>query len=143
MFKRFFKFLFPFRSKKISVIPEVKAIDETPAISERELYLEQRLKDLETMNFEDYIADRMLVDTGDGFQIKFLGENVVRVISKSLYYLVKDSDNYLVFTFKNAEHLTGVDVYVVKEGRLVPAETLEELEEENKLLKEELRKESN
>lgn len=138
MVKKFIKRLFPFifkeKTKKI-VVEELK--------SAREIELEKRLKEIEVMAFEEYVSSRMLVETGDGFQIKFLGEKIVRILSKCLYYLVKDSSNYLVFTFKNAEHPTGVDVYIVREGQLVSVDVLEELEEENKMLKEELRKVSN
>jgi hypothetical protein len=111
--------------------------------SEREIYLEKRLNELENSNFEDYISSHMLVDTGDGFQIKFLGEKTVNIISKCFYYLIKDSSNYLVFTFKSPDNSGSIDVYVVKEGQLVPADKVQELEEELKYLKDELNKLSN
>jgi hypothetical protein len=111
--------------------------------SEREIYLENRLFQLENSNFEDYISSHMMVDTGDGFQIKFLGEKTVNIISKCFFYLIKDSSNYLVFTFKSPDNSGSIDVYVVKEGQLVPSDKVQELEEEVKYLKDELNKLSN
>ena len=111
--------------------------------SEREIYLENKLIELENSNFEEYISTHMLVDTGDGFQIKFLGEKTVNIISKCFYYLIKDSSNYLVFTFKSPDNQGSIDVYVVKEGQLVPADKVQELEEELKYLKDEMSKMSN
>jgi hypothetical protein len=102
--------------------------------------LEKEIIELRDSKIEDYIGERILLDSSNGFQIKFLGETIVRILAKLFWILVKDSENYLVFTFKDYERNEGVDVILVKEGHLTPMEKLEELEKENKLLKEKLEK---
>lgn len=124
--KKLFSFLFGFLFK-----------------SDREKILEKKLYDLERIRIEDYLTERMLLDTSDGFQIKFLGETIVNILAKCFWLLVKDSDNYLVFTFRNPEKNEGVDVIIVKDGYLAPLDRVEELEQEVEMLKEELRKISN
>lgn len=100
--------------------------------------LKKEIEELKITKIEDYIGERLLIDSSNGFQIKFLGETIVKILAKCFWILVKDSDNYLVFTFKDYERNEGVDVILVKEGHLTPMEKLEELEKENKLLKEKL-----
>lgn len=112
-------------------------------IDNRISLLEKELSELREKKIEDYLGDRLLIDTSDGFQIKFLGELIVKLLAKCFWILVRDSENYLVFTFKDHEDETGVDVIIVKEGHLTPLEKLEDLEKENKELREELAKYSN
>lgn len=102
--------------------------------------LKNEIQDLRDAKIEEYIGERILLDSSNGFQIKFLGETIVRILAKLFWVLVKDSENYLVFTFKDYEKNEGVDVILVKEGHLTPLEKLEELEKENKMLKEKLEK---
>jgi len=105
--------------------------------------LEKEIYDLKMTRIEDYLSERMLVDTSDGFQIKFLGEMIVKILAKCFWLMVCDSEKYLIFTFQDAAKGEGVEVIIVKEGHLTPLERLEELEIENFELKEELRKYSN
>lgn len=105
--------------------------------------LKNEIKEITESKIEDYIGERILVDSSDGFQIKFLGETIVRILAKCFWILVKDSENYLVFTFKDYEKKEGVDVILVKEGYLTPLEKIEELEKENKILREKLEKINN
>jgi hypothetical protein len=105
--------------------------------------LKNEIKEITESKIEDYIGERILIDSSDGFQIKFLGETIVRILAKCFWILVKDSENYLVFTFKDYEKKEGVDVILVKEGHLTPLEKLEELEKENKILREKLEKINN
>ena len=112
-------------------------------ISEEVASLESQLELLKMSKIEDYIGEKLLISTADGFQIKFLGEMIVRILAKCFWLLVKDSENYLIFTFKDYENNEGVDVILVKEGHLTPTERLEELERENAELKEALSKYSN
>jgi hypothetical protein len=100
--------------------------------------LKKELEELKITKIEDYIGERLLIDSSNGFQIKFLGETIVKILAKCFWILVKDSDNYLVFTFKDYEKNEGVDVILVKEGHLTPMEKLEELEKENRILKQKL-----
>jgi hypothetical protein len=102
--------------------------------------LKRDIQELRDSKIEEYIGERILLDSSNGFQIKFLGETIVRILAKLFWILVKDSENYLVFTFKDYEKNEGVDVILVKEGHLTPLEKLEELEKENKILKEKLEK---
>lgn len=102
--------------------------------------LKNEIQELRDAKIEEYIGERILLDSSNGFQIKFLGETIVRILAKLFWILVKDSENYLVFTFKDYEKNEGVDVILVKEGHLTPLEKLEELERENKILKEKLEK---
>lgn len=102
--------------------------------------LKIELNELRESKIEDYIGERILLDSSNGFQIKFLGETIVKILAKLFWVLVKDSENYLVFTFKDYEKNEGVDVILVKEGHLTPLEKIEELEKENKLMKEKLDK---
>lgn len=113
------------------------------SISEEISKLEEDLEDLRFIKIEEYIGERLLIDTSNGFQIKFLGELIVRILAKCFWLLVKDSENYLIFTFKDYENNEGVDVILVKEGHLTPTERLEELEKENLELREALSKYSN
>jgi hypothetical protein len=102
--------------------------------------LKNEIREITESKIEDYIGERILLDSSSGFQIKFLGETIVKILAKCFWILVKDSENYLVFTFKDYEKNEGVDVILVKEGHLTPMERLEELEKENKILREQLNK---
>jgi hypothetical protein len=112
-------------------------------INDRIAELEAELLRIQSDKIEDYIGERLLIDTSEGFQIKFLGESIVRILAKCFWLLVKDSENYLIFTFKDTTDLTGVDVILVKEGQLTPVEKLDQLEKENEELREALSKYSN
>lgn len=113
------------------------------SISEEVDRLKEEINQLKMTKIEDYLGQRLLIDTSEGFQIKFLGEMIVRILAKCFWLLVKDSENYLIFTFKDYERGEGVDVILVKEGHLTPMEKLEEMERENHELKEALSKYSN
>ena len=113
------------------------------AIDDEVTLLKNELEDLQSSKIEEYLGNRLLIDTSDGFQIKFLGELIVKLLAKCFWILVKDSENYLVFTFKDHEEDTGVDVIIVKEGQLTPLEKIEDLEKENTRLREEIAKNSN
>lgn len=123
LLRNFFSFIF----KKNSKNKEIES-------------LKMDLAKLSDSKIEDYLGDKILIDTSNGFQVRFLGETIVRILSRCFWYLVKDSDNYLIFTFKDHDNGTGVDVILVKEGHLTPIEELERLQEENDSLKEKLSK---
>ena len=76
-----------------------------------------------------------IIDTSDGFGLRFTGERIVNLLGTSLWALVQDSENYIVFSLIDPVTQNGIDVIIVKQGKLTPLERLAELEKENEELK--------
>lgn len=97
--------------------------------------LKKAIVEIQDNNIENYISEHLTV-LPDG--IKFTGIQLSRLFAEAFHDIVKDAENHIVMKFKT--HLgDGIDVIVVKEGKLAPLDKLKQLaaevEELNKKLK--------
>ena len=101
---------------------------------EKELLL-KKMNTIEELGLSTYINNN--IESCCEGKVKIKAPHLAKILVESFYDYVKDTENFVVMNFKNNVG-EGVDVIVVKEGKMAPLEKLKILEKENKELKNKL-----
>jgi len=95
-------------------------------------FLLNKVNTIEELGLSNYINNN--IESCCKGEVKIKSPQLVKILAQSFYDAVKDTENCVVMNFKNNVG-EGVDVIVVKEGKMAPLEKLKMLEKENKELK--------